>query len=167
MWNRKRLWGATDYQVGKSRVGYRNPVLIWHWYLCNRYVLEPNQNADFSASFRCHAWAIVWNICPLFLRNRRKKHHHRTWKIDTQPQKRVDVTALLTHLRLCCQVCSHKVWWEKPNTLICLTLPPIRITVREEMLKPPPNNCNKKKKDKLFGCVWNHSLNLYWVLNVY
>ncbi len=56
------------------RVGYRNPVLIWH-----QYVLEPNQNTDFSASFRCHAWAIGWNICPLFLRNRRKKHHHRTW----------------------------------------------------------------------------------------
>ncbi len=29
------------------RVGYRNPVPIWH--LCNRYVLEPNQNADFGA----------------------------------------------------------------------------------------------------------------------
>ncbi len=25
--------------------------------------------------FRCHAWAIGWNICPLFLRNGRKKHH--------------------------------------------------------------------------------------------
>ncbi len=37
------------------RVGYRNPVPIWHRYLCNRYVLEPNQNADFGASFRCHA----------------------------------------------------------------------------------------------------------------
>ncbi len=32
-----------------SRVGYRNPVLIWHRYLCNRYVLEPNPNADFGA----------------------------------------------------------------------------------------------------------------------
>ncbi len=59
------------------RVGYRNPVPIWHQYLCNRYVLEPNQNADFGASFRCHAWAIGWNICHLFLRNGRKKHHHR------------------------------------------------------------------------------------------
>ncbi len=27
----------------KHRVGYRNPVPIWHRYLCNRYVLEPNQ----------------------------------------------------------------------------------------------------------------------------
>ncbi len=27
--------------------------------------------------FRCHAWAISWNICPLFLQNGRKKHHHR------------------------------------------------------------------------------------------
>ncbi len=43
-------------------------------YLCNRYVLEPNQNADFGASFWCHAWAIGLNICPLFLLNRRKKH---------------------------------------------------------------------------------------------
>ncbi len=25
------------------------------WYLCNWYVLEPNQNADFGALFRCHA----------------------------------------------------------------------------------------------------------------
>ncbi len=24
-----------------SRVGYRNPVPIWHRYLCNRYVLQP------------------------------------------------------------------------------------------------------------------------------
>ncbi len=32
-----------------TRVGYRNPVLIWHRYLCNRYVLEPNPNADFGA----------------------------------------------------------------------------------------------------------------------
>ncbi len=28
-----------------SRLGYRNPVP----YLCNQYVLEPNQNADFGA----------------------------------------------------------------------------------------------------------------------
>ncbi len=42
------------YRTGTSRVGYRNPVPIWHRYLCNRYVLEPNQNADFGASFRCH-----------------------------------------------------------------------------------------------------------------
>ncbi len=32
-----------------ARVGYRNPVPIWHRYLCYRYVLEPNQNADFGA----------------------------------------------------------------------------------------------------------------------
>ncbi len=32
-----------------SRVGYRNPVLIWHRYLWNWYVLEPNQNTDFGA----------------------------------------------------------------------------------------------------------------------
>ncbi len=44
-------------------------------YLCNRYVLEPNQDADFGASFRWHAWAIDLNICPLFLRNGRKHHH--------------------------------------------------------------------------------------------
>ncbi len=52
-------------------------------YLCNRYVLEPNQNADFGASLRCPTWAIGWNICPLFLRNGRKKHHHQqhTFKI--------------------------------------------------------------------------------------
>ncbi len=31
------------------RVGYRNPVQIWHCYVRNRYVLEPNQNADFGA----------------------------------------------------------------------------------------------------------------------
>ncbi len=68
---------------GTTSVGYWSPVPIRHRYLCNRYVLEPNKNADFGASFRCHAWAIGWNICPLFLRNGRKKHHHwhRTWKI--------------------------------------------------------------------------------------
>ncbi len=33
----------------RTRVGYRNPVPIRHRYLCNRYVLEPNQNADFGA----------------------------------------------------------------------------------------------------------------------
>ncbi len=33
------------------RVGYRNPVPIWLLYLCNQYVLEPNQNAVFGASF--------------------------------------------------------------------------------------------------------------------
>ncbi len=32
--------------VMNSRVGYGNPVPIWHRYLCNRYVLEPNQNAE-------------------------------------------------------------------------------------------------------------------------
>ncbi len=58
------------------RVGYRNPVPTWHRYLWNRYV--PNQNADFGASFRCNAWAIGWHICPLFLRNGHKKHHHHT-----------------------------------------------------------------------------------------
>ncbi len=133
--------------------GYRlsggtNMVLIWHWYLCNRYVLKPNQNADFSASFRCHAWAIVWNSDRLGTGTVLKVSiwHWYQKNVNTQPQKRVDVTALLTHLRLCCQVCSHKVWWEKPNTLIRLTLPPIRVTVREEILKPPPNNCNKKEK---------------------
>uniref|UniRef100_A0A671P9U1 TBC1 domain family, member 10b n=1 Tax=Sinocyclocheilus anshuiensis TaxID=1608454 RepID=A0A671P9U1_9TELE len=31
------------------RVGYQNPVPIWHRYLCNQYVLEPNQNAHFGA----------------------------------------------------------------------------------------------------------------------
>ncbi len=30
-----------------SKVGY--PVPIWHRYLCNRCVLEPNQNADYGA----------------------------------------------------------------------------------------------------------------------
>ncbi len=39
--------------------------------------------------FRCHAWTIVWNMCPLFLRNGRKKHHHRhhTWKIIPRLRK--------------------------------------------------------------------------------
>ncbi len=49
-------WNKEAYKM--TRVGYRNPVPIWHRYLCNRYVLEPNQNADFGATFRCHAWAI-------------------------------------------------------------------------------------------------------------
>ncbi len=45
--------------------------------------LQSNQNAYFGASFRCHAWAIGWNICPLFLRKGWKKnyHRHRKWKI--------------------------------------------------------------------------------------
>ncbi len=73
----------------EDRVGFRNPVPIWHRYLCNRYVLEPNQNADFGASFRCRAWVIDWSICPLFLRNGRKNHHHRhrTWKIISRLRK--------------------------------------------------------------------------------
>ncbi len=69
-----------------SPIGYWNPVPIRHRYLCNRYVLEPNQN---GASFQCHAWAIGWNICPLFLRNGRKKHHHRhrTWTIISRQRR--------------------------------------------------------------------------------
>ncbi len=71
-------------QVQTVRVGYRNPVPIWHRYLWNRYVLEPNQNADFGASFRCHARAIDSNICPLFFRNARKKHHRLQLQIFQQ-----------------------------------------------------------------------------------
>ncbi len=52
-----KLWPA-PVTLCSTRVGYRNPVPIWHRYLWNRYVLEPNQNADFGASFRCHARAI-------------------------------------------------------------------------------------------------------------
>ncbi len=44
-----------------SRVGYRNPVPIWHRYLCNRYVLEPNQNAYFGAMPERSV-----EICPCF-----------------------------------------------------------------------------------------------------
>ncbi len=79
----------TENKAHVTRVGYRNPVPVRHLYLCNRNVQEPNQNADFGASFRCHAWAISWNICPLFLRNGCKKHHHRprTWKIISRLRK--------------------------------------------------------------------------------
>ncbi len=85
------LFGVTDRKVFISqlisRVGYRNPVPIRHRYSSNQYV--PNQNADFGASFLCHAWAIGWNICPLVLRNRSKKHHHqhRTWNIISRLRK--------------------------------------------------------------------------------
>ncbi len=30
-------------------------LLFGSRYLCNWYILEPNQNADFGALFRCHA----------------------------------------------------------------------------------------------------------------
>ncbi len=82
-----RRWTKVLWVWDMSRVGYRNPVPIWHRFLYNRYVLKPNQIADFGASFRCHAWTIGWNICPLFLQNGRKKHHHRTWKIISRLRK--------------------------------------------------------------------------------
>ncbi len=41
-------WNLWDIFKRKMR-NRTNPVPIRHRYLCNRYVLEPNQNADFSA----------------------------------------------------------------------------------------------------------------------
>ncbi len=105
------LESADSHKIADlTRVGYRNPVPIRQRYLCNRYVLEPNQNADFGASFRCHAWAIGWNICPLFLRNGRKKHHHMKNNFQTEKMHvnsirktiKIHVQQIFVVTRVCC-----------------------------------------------------------------
>ncbi len=116
-----------------SRIGYWNPVPIR---LCNRYILEPNQNADFGASFWCHAWAIGWNNCPLFLRIRRKKHHqrHRTWKIISRLRRCMwtqfgksnnlckNASVRFSHSALKAQLGKMRVSEERVNAVITLAL---------------------------------------------
>lgn len=82
----------------------------------------------------------------------------RTWNGKSRALdwwNRQEVTALLTHLRLRCQICCHKVWGKKPNTLIRLALPPVRVTAIESR----HFSLIIAKKTKLFSRIHNHSLN--------
>ncbi len=90
-----------------ARVGYRNPVPIWHRYLCYRYVLEPNQNADFGAM---PEWSVEIFVLCFFETDVRSiitvcKKLFPDWKMHVNSIRKVliiQVQHIFVVTRVCC-----------------------------------------------------------------